>query len=184
MTGTKTTTLKRDVIHESDAAKSERDKHEEKRVRDVKRKTKAVECLSSHMNACQAIVKPDCSKAKVQKSRGMKTALLNELVKCYRKVYATDDISDEDIRKMLSKENVLIYGLKSIPSSIAQNCTAMCVESAGIKFNANAKSGRDYIASYEQGVIAKALQDFPNTKYVALCGEKYSFTPNILKGAT
>ena len=40
----------------------------------VTQKQKEIECLSSEMNACQAIMKPDCTKGSIQKALGMKKA--------------------------------------------------------------------------------------------------------------
>jgi hypothetical protein len=61
---------------------SENEKKEAKRVALVKRQAAIADCISSDMNTCQALVKPDCSKASLQKSTGIKKALMNLLSLC------------------------------------------------------------------------------------------------------
>ena len=56
---------------------SEKDLKEMKRKQKVKKQTKVLECMRSEMNACQAILKPDCSNATVQKSAGITKALMS-----------------------------------------------------------------------------------------------------------
>jgi hypothetical protein len=61
---------------------SENEKKEAKRVALVKRQAAIADCISSDMNTCQALVKPDCSKASLQKSTGIKKALMHLLSLC------------------------------------------------------------------------------------------------------
>ena len=56
-----------------------RDINEEKRKRLVKRESHKLDCLSSDMNTCQALVNADCYKRKVMKSVGIQRALHNSL---------------------------------------------------------------------------------------------------------
>ena len=64
---------------------SEKQLKETKRQRKVAREKKIVDCLSSQMNACQAVLKPDCTKGTVQKSTGIKKAVINLLDTCINK---------------------------------------------------------------------------------------------------
>jgi hypothetical protein len=48
-----------------------------KRIKEVAKQTKQIDRISSHMNLCQAIVKPDYSKPKVQKAQGIQKALVH-----------------------------------------------------------------------------------------------------------
>ena len=67
---TKGTTIKRTAgCKSTKEAKTERQVKEDKRKKTVAVKNQRVDCLSSEQNACQAFVKPDCSKPKVVKSQ-------------------------------------------------------------------------------------------------------------------
>ena len=79
-------TMKRASKKQEASQRSEHQKREEQRKRGVKRETKQADCLSSDMNLCQAIVKPDCSKPKVQKAKGSQKALTWLVQHCVSKV--------------------------------------------------------------------------------------------------
>ena len=51
----------------------------------LSRNKKEFDCLSSEMNTCQAILKPDCTKGSVNKSLGKRTALMAVLQRCVEK---------------------------------------------------------------------------------------------------
>ena len=73
-------TLRRIPVKKKQTLKSERDIKEDKRKKQVAKETKQIDHLSSDMNTCQAIVKPDCSKPKVQRASGIQKALMQLLV--------------------------------------------------------------------------------------------------------
>lgn len=75
----KSVTMKRVTKGKTNIIKSERQEKEEKRQKAMVKEVKQLNCLSSEMNACQALVTPDCSKPKVLKSLGMKKAI-NEMI--------------------------------------------------------------------------------------------------------
>ncbi len=58
---------------------TERETKEVKRQKIVNKEMKRAKGLSSDMNTCQALVKPDCSKHNVAKSQGMQSALVSHL---------------------------------------------------------------------------------------------------------
>ena len=72
--------LRKIPVKKKQTLKSERDIKEDKRKKQVAKETKQIDHLSSDMNTCQAIVKPDCSKPKVQKASGIQKALMLLLV--------------------------------------------------------------------------------------------------------
>lgn len=92
----KSTTIRRTGLNLKPVNKSERDVKEEQRKKIVKKETKRVECLSSEMNACQAIVKPDCSKPKVMKSTGIKNTLGTVLQQTINKMESSNH-TDQDV---------------------------------------------------------------------------------------
>ncbi|CAC5411499.1 unnamed protein product [Mytilus coruscus] len=80
--------------------KTEKDIAEEKRVKKVTKLTKNLDHLSSIMNACQAIVKPDCTKLKVLKAAGIQQALLGLLLKAIDNPdFQVDNISLDTVKE-------------------------------------------------------------------------------------
>jgi hypothetical protein len=67
-------TMRRSTIKTTTLSGNE--KKEVKRVALVKRQVAIADCISSDMNICQALVKPDCSKASLQKSTGIELHVL------------------------------------------------------------------------------------------------------------
>ena len=85
--------------------------NELKRQATVKKQTKVLACMSSTMNTCQSLVNPDCTKATVQKSQGIKKALFKALW------YTFEGTKLEDMGNKLSEEKLLFVG--QIPTDIS-----------------------------------------------------------------
>ena len=166
----KSTTVKRTTGKQSVLNPSEREKKELARQRKVKREKKVVDCYSSDMNTCQSLVKPDCSKPTVQKSKNIKTALRN--------------LIDELCTTVTEKPTLIYNNLKDIPQGMLKAVKAVTVEFAGVKFSTHAHSGEEYLSFVERSVIKKILSITPNTARITICEEKYSFTPDDFKSAT
>ncbi|KAK6175973.1 hypothetical protein SNE40_014345 [Patella caerulea] len=96
------------------------------------------------MNTCQAIVKPDCSKPKVQKSSGVKTALKAAFVSCVG-VLGSD-----------SFDRLIQLDTQKIPESLSHVVTCVTVEFAGVKFKTPSNlTGFQYIKFIEKAVFQK-----------------------------
>jgi hypothetical protein len=88
------------------------------------------------MNLCQAIVKPDCSKPKVQKAHGIQNALVHLLVQSYA-TNTGDTVLDEESGKVqLENEETVILGSNTIPAKYAT------LEFAGVKFSSFSETER------------------------------------------
>ncbi|CAC5412714.1 unnamed protein product [Mytilus coruscus] len=122
--------------------------------------------LSSEMNMCQALVKPDCTKPKVMKSKGMQQALVNLL------------------QELKCQQNLISLNLKSVPKHITDTVELVTIEFAGVKFKTKVTSGTQYIKYVQNAVIKPILRQFPAAERIILCEEKYSFTPDTFKAAT
>ncbi|CAC5387720.1 unnamed protein product [Mytilus coruscus] len=148
-----------------------------KRRTAVKRETKKIDCISSEMNACQAILKPDCSKPKVLKSTDIQKAIIQLTAKslCMLDGHLQEEIQDNGIIKIA--ENVL-------PDSMRSEVKLATVELAGVKFKAKVFSGDDYLDFVKNYVIQKTINQMPNISRMVICEEKYHFTPDDFKAAT
>ena len=149
---------------------------ESKRKALVKKQTKVIDCHSSDMNACQALVNPDCSKPSVQKSQGIKRALYMLLSLCL--------VSSDSVEDKLSKERLIMFGNKSFPQEIRTSIAYATLEFAEVKFQTKATSGVQYLQSIERGTIYRLLKDYAGLKRIVVCEEKYSYTPDDFKSAT
>lgn len=167
-------TLKRSSIKVTEIPQNLQQAREAQRQRDLKREAKQANCLSSHMNMCQAIVKPDCTKAKVQKSTSMQKALVN--IMGYFSTLKPD--------MAFSRDTAVQLNVNAIPKDLAESVTLATVEFAGVKFKSAVKSGDQYMKYVEGSVIKGTLLQFPAIKKLVVCEEKYSFTPDSLKAAT
>lgn len=159
---------------------------EEKQLKEIKRKRKVksllgiAESLSSEMKCCQAVVKPDCSKSAVQKSTGMKKALVHQFEKLLLQDHQDGGTTTEDI---LKEEKLLQSGMKDFPVGLLSNVSVAIVEFAGQKFKTRARSGQEYLKMVEDN-IKKILRHIPSTKHIVICEEKYKFTPDDFKAST
>ena len=171
-------TLKRVMKSGSVCIRTERQIKEEKRKKEVMRKHKTTDCLSSEMSNCQALVKPDCSKPKVLKSSGMQRALCELLVKCLK----------EDPHRKTNDEAHIDHFIqidqKMLPSCVTDTTTFVSLEFAGIKFKAQASSGTQYLQNVERFILKPILCFYKCVKRIVICEEKYSFTPDDFKAAT
>lgn len=78
------------------------------------------------MNTCQSLLKPNGTKAAVQKSLGRRKALLNAVTQKYNHadlLNATDEIEPLEIQ--------------SFPNNICDSVVTVVTEFAGVEFNAN-----------------------------------------------
>ena len=171
---TKGVTLRRSIIKSKNITETEM--KESKRKALVKKQTKVIDCHSSDMNACQALVNPDCSKPSVQKSQGIKRALYKLLSLCL--------VSSDSVEDKLSKERLIMLGNKSFPQEIRTSIAYATLEFAEVKFQTKATSGVQYLQSIESGTIYRLLKDYAGLKRIAVGEEKYSYTPDDFKSAT
>ena len=169
-------TLRRSTIKTKELTDEE--KKEIKRQAEVKRQTKVINCFSSDMNTCQALVKPDCTKASLQKSPGIKKGLYKILSLCF------PDLQASKISEKLAKEMVVLSDARHIPTQIQSTIRYATVEFAGVKFKTQASTWDDYIVNVEKDVIGQILREFSGLKRIIICEEKYSFTPDQFKAAT
>jgi hypothetical protein len=111
-------TLRRIPVKKKQTLKSERDIKEDKRKKQVAKETKQIDHLSSDMNTCQAIVKPDCSKPKVQKASGIQKTLMLLLVQF---LTAGMDNTDDGLnggKMTLENHNMVILSSPNMPLSM------------------------------------------------------------------
>ena len=138
------------------------------------------------MNTCQAIVKPDCTKMDTSKSSGMKQALLFAL--CHKtdhntiKKFTKSEILSQRSTE-LQKTDLLYLQAKQYPSHGISKGKVLLVEFAGVKFKAFSKSDKQYLELIEI-IIYSLLEEFPQVKHIAICKEKYTFTPDTFKALT
>ena len=174
----KGTTLRRTVKSKIVSFKTERQKKEEVRKKQVAKETRRIECLSSENNACQALVKPDSSKPKVVKSIGMQRAVKNVLVESLNTLNETQAI---DIRV----DSLLQLNVSSVPKDISTKIKICITEFAGVKFKAgNVRTGKEYLHHVESVVIKGITRLAPMVRTIVICEEKYGYTPDDLKAGT
>ncbi|CAC5385091.1 unnamed protein product [Mytilus coruscus] len=170
--------------------KTEKDIAEEKRVKKVTKLTKNLDHLSSTMNACQARVKPDCTKPKVLKAAGIQQALLGLLLKVVDNPdfqvdnISLDTVKEADYEKLSAAKLAWIRQKKSPPTEIMQSVKVATIEFAGVKFKCKVPSGTEYLNFVEKAVLKPTLGMLPKLKRLVVCEEKYSYTPDDLKAAT
>ena len=174
------TTVRRSVCKVKETIDGRQSK-EVKRKKKVKQKQKEFDCLSSEMNACQAILKPDCTKGSVNKSLGMRTALMSVLQKC---VVNTEYVDKEDFSEVLKKQNLHYKCCSSMPDEIAKTASVAVFEFAGVKFKTKAMSGLQYLKYVQNTVLGKIRKMMPHIVKLIVCEEKYQFTPDDLKAYT
>jgi hypothetical protein len=135
------------------------------------------------MNLCQAIVKPDCSKPKVQKAQDIQKALVRLLIKSYA-TNTGDTVLDEESGKVqLENEETVILGSNTIPSILAKSAKYAKLEFAGVKFSSFSETGKDYLRHIGKDIIGKIKHQLPLLRNIVICEEKYKFTPDDFKAA-
>ena len=176
-------TMKRTSKTKVMVEKSERQRKEDHRKREVAAQVHRVECLSSEMNACQSLLKPDCSKKKVMKSTNIANAMKNILSLG----------SAKKLKRMVEKEKYientgLVYyranKKEPLPPNLASKVRVAIIEFAGVKFKTSAISGDEYLRSVTTSYIEQFLSIFQGTSYLVLVEEKYGLTPDDFKAAT
>ncbi|CAG2186631.1 unnamed protein product [Mytilus edulis] len=176
-------TIRRIPPKRQQTAKTEREIKEDKRNKEVAKQSKQINHISSQMNLCQSIVKPDCSKPKVQKSQGIQKALLSILIQTYTNM-EQQHLDEDNGKDKLESDGAVILGSKVIPPSLASSTTYATLEFAGIKFSSFAHTGNEYLNYIGKDVIGKIKHQLPLLKHLAICEEKYNFTPDDFKAAT
>ncbi|KAL4217289.1 hypothetical protein ACF0H5_023740 [Mactra antiquata] len=162
-------TIKRTQKAKVVTSKSEREMKEDKRKKEVGRKTKIIDAFSSENNNCQALLKPDSSKPKVAKSIGIQRALKNLILSC---------------PSALPLDSYMSLNASHVPSAITQSMKICTVELAGLKFKlGNIKSGKEYMQTVA-GLIDGCCKQSKILSKVVLCEEKYHFTPDDFKAET
>ena len=180
----KSVTIKRTSIKIQEE-RTEREMKEEKRKRLTNRKKKEVECLTSEMNMCQAVVKPDCSKPKVAKSKSIQNATIDMLASIYQATETEPlDKSTESASLKLDENNVVKLSQKTLPHEITEHIKFATLEFAGVKFKTRAVSGDEYLKQVESNVIGGITKLLPALKHLVVSEEKYRFTPDNFKAAT
>jgi hypothetical protein len=129
----KGTTIRRLTRKPQTLQKSKKAQLEEERQKVVKEKSKQADMMASRFNALQALLKPDGTKPKVQKSRTMKTALSKQLTECLQ----TKNESNAHIK------DFMLLNATSYPLHIRQTAAIVTLEFAGLKFKLNPTSGDD-----------------------------------------
>ena len=163
-----------------DDGKTRRQVEEKQRKQKVSSETHRIQCLSSKMNCCQALVKPDCSKPGVQKARTIRLAIMHLL-----SGISDDLVASQDIASNLEQQTKpVMLGLKKVPPHIFNQVQVVTVEFAGVKFKAWAMTGPEYVNHVGKKVIGYIRRVAPNAKRIVICEEKYLFTPDDLKAAT
>ena len=182
-TQSKGTTLKRmSGKNTLKTAKTERQVKEEKRKKQVAAAVKKIDGLSSDMNACQALVKPNCTKPRIGKgttiANAIKTILCQCLGECPKSLTKKETILKEK-RLILSSSSKW----QPLPSSIADSVKVCSLEFAGVLFKSKAMSGLDYIKLIEADLVT-TLNHMKGLKHLVICEEKYQFTPDSFKEHT
>ena len=98
------------------------------------------------MNACQALVTPDCAKPKVQKSTGMKTAI-EEMLNI-----SADGAMKARVAPLLNQT--------SLPNSVGEKVKIATMEFAEVKFTSTFSSGKQYLAYMEHKFYRSSLNKF------------------------
>ncbi|XP_071085902.1 uncharacterized protein [Haliotis cracherodii] len=161
-------TIKRTIKASRYVQQSERDEKEAKRSKAIRREVKQTDCLSSEMNMCQALVKPDCSKPKVQKSTSMKNALMKCIEDC-----------------QAGNRHGVIESVKGpLPIWLTGNVKLVTLEFAGVKFKSKVITGKQYLHYVQNAILRPLPSKMPNLERIVLCEEKYSFTPDQFKAGT
>ena len=149
------TTINRTKI-KTQKHKTQAEKEENSRKQKVVRLTKIVDCMSSNMNLCQAVVKPDCSKRSVDKSNGVKRALKSVITRCTTaesqlknltnsQIESSDEQSNINTECVEQSERLMMLNFTEIPSDIAAHTCLCVIEFAGVKFQNFADSGHQYM---------------------------------------
>ena len=176
---TKSTTIRRSVIKTITLPmnKSQEEKQEDNRQKTVAKEMKQIERISSSMNMCQALVHPDCTKPKLQKSVTIPAALL-------KYVHWARETTQETELDHPIVTNTALSLLMLQPAKFKMQVAI--IEFAGVKYKikSSTPSGKSYIEAVQNDVLLKFLHYMPYVQSVVVCEEKYAFTPDVLKSST
>ncbi len=160
---------------------TDRQQKEAKRKKILSSENKQVGALSSEMNACQALVKPDCSKYKVMKRAGISQALADTLCTSLGQV----NISVKAQALIMTEKKLVLLAQAGIPQNISSSVKLITLEFAGVKFKSvHAETGEQYLSRVQNAYIMKSLNQFPRADRMIICEEKYRYTPDTFKAAT
>ena len=176
-------------------SKSSADSEEEKRRKKLKEDKSRLDGLYSQQNMCQALVNADCGKYKVAKSVGIPNALKAIVGICCKhpnltmhdleEIIGTSKLNLTELGSQLKASKLMHSRLYRLPSGMSTNIKVVTVENAGMPYKVRKSvSGDDYVRFIDQRVLKPILTEFPDLKTIIMCEEKYSFTPNLIKGAT
>ena len=135
--------------------------------------------MTSDVNACQALLKPDLSKPKVFQSLGMQRAIYEQVNNCIKfSQHADTNYAHFEPHKYIET------GALEILQTFASDVKLVTMEFASIKFKTgHCTSGRQYL-EFAETVIRKTVKQFLNLSELIICEEKYSHTPDDFKCAT
>ena len=141
---------------------------------------KRTDCMSSKMNACQAIMKPDSSKSATNKSTGIKKGLARVLLSCNN----DNGPVTKDTWTEFEKGGLILLDQVKFPD-VLRLCASVCTsEFAGVKFKEkNISTGTAYVKFADKCIITPILTNLPKVRHSIICEEKYSFTPDDFKAA-
>ena len=142
---------------------------EEQRQKSINKEVKKLQGLSSKMNTCLALVNQDCSKRTIRKSTGMSLALSK-----LKSFTSADTDSSQHIH--LAQHN--------LPAHLRNQVVFVAMEFAGVKFKVDAQTGQEFLTKLESCGITPILSQLKNVSTLIICEEKYSHTPDKMKGPT
>ena len=179
----KATTLRRMSSKAKKSTENDTDfqKSEDVRAKSVKKQTEMYDKLSSNMNACQALVKPDCSKPQVNKASTIKTAFVSLVSECVQ-----NETKPDKTEELLASEGLAYLDEDKTHrhSKLLSSCQVAVIEMSGLKFKTTAKSGNEYMKQIQEYLIDRNFRIFPCLENIILIEEKYTFTPDHFKAAT
>ena len=87
---------------------------------------------------------------------------------------------------LCQQEGLIHQKVKHIPNGISKNVSIVTIENAGVyhKTGKDVTTGNEFIRQFQDRWITDTLTQLPNAKLVVVSEEKYSFTPDLFKGAT
>lgn len=178
----KSTTIKR-VTCKPPTAFSTPVKKEKQRQAAVRKKSKEIDCLSSNMNTCQAIMTPDCTKLATGKAKYVKEAIVRVLYKLTSGNH-TGNVQQAEEEASLEQLGLLYLNKPTMPPRLLADASLAVVEFAGVKFKVTAKTGDEYVDFVKDNLNWRVLRPCPRLRELVIVEEKYSFTPDAMKAAT
>ena len=119
------------------------------------------------MSNCQSLVKPDCSKQKVNKSQGVLKAINHHLLNLCG-----------------SRSSPILCNIDRYPAPLVDSVGLVTIEFAGVKFGSDLPTGAHYLNRVKEKLLQPVLHHLKNVEHVVISEEKYKFTPDDFKAAT